>query len=59
MVNLVAHFEPSKLADFMNFIGLLIHKLQVSTGEPPQIKMFDLLNKLIRNANIRALLIAL
>jgi hypothetical protein len=31
MVNLVAHFEPSNVADFMNFIGLLIHKLQVST----------------------------
>lgn len=29
MANLLAHFEPSELADFMNFIGLLIHKLQV------------------------------
>lgn len=29
MVNLLAHFEPSELVDFMNFIGLLIHKLQV------------------------------
>jgi exportin-T len=29
MTNLLAHFEPSELADFMNFIGLLIHKLQV------------------------------
>jgi Exportin-T len=31
MVNLLAHFEPSELVDFMNFIGLLIHKLQVRT----------------------------
>lgn len=29
MSNLLAHFEPSELVDFMNFIGLLIHKLQV------------------------------
>jgi len=29
MNNLLAHFEPSELVDFMNFIGLLIHKLQV------------------------------
>jgi hypothetical protein len=29
MANLLAHFEPSELVDFMNFIGLLIHKLQV------------------------------
>lgn len=29
MVNLLAHFEPSELVDFMNFIGLLIHRLQV------------------------------
>lgn len=29
MANLLAHFEPSELTDFMNFIGLLIHKLQV------------------------------
>ncbi|CCM00091.1 uncharacterized protein FIBRA_02118 [Fibroporia radiculosa] len=28
MANLLAHFEPSELIDFMNFIGLLIHKLQ-------------------------------
>jgi exportin-T len=31
MVNLLAQFEPSELVDFMNFIGLLIHKLQVRT----------------------------
>jgi len=29
MVNLLTQFEPSELVDFMNFIGLLIHKLQV------------------------------
>lgn len=29
MANLLAHFEPSELVDFINFIGLLIHKLQV------------------------------
>ncbi|KAG6331220.1 hypothetical protein ID866_7869 [Astraeus odoratus] len=27
MANLLAHFEPSELVDFMSFIGLLIHKL--------------------------------
>lgn len=30
MSNLLAHFEPSELAEFLNFISLLIHKLQVS-----------------------------
>ncbi|KAF9818874.1 hypothetical protein IEO21_02530 [Rhodonia placenta] len=39
MANLLAHFEPSELTDFMNFIGLLIHKLQ---GD-----MFDVLDQLI------------
>lgn len=29
MSNLLAHFEPSELVDFMNFISLLIRKLQV------------------------------
>jgi hypothetical protein len=29
MSNLLVHFEPSELVDFMNFIGLLIRKLQV------------------------------
>ncbi|TBU33297.1 ARM repeat-containing protein [Dichomitus squalens] len=28
MANLLAHFEPTELIDFMNFIGLSIHKLQ-------------------------------
>ncbi|KAG6813913.1 hypothetical protein H0H92_005762 [Tricholoma furcatifolium] len=39
MANLLAHFEPSELVDFMNFIGLLIHKLQKD--------MFDVLDQLI------------
>jgi exportin-T len=29
MSHLLVHFEPSELVDFMNFIGLLIYKLQV------------------------------
>jgi exportin-T len=29
MTNLLTHFQPAELVDFMNFIGLLIHKLQV------------------------------
>lgn len=29
MDRLLTHFEPSELVDFMNFIVLLIHKLQV------------------------------
>ena len=29
MSNLLAQFEPSELVDFMNFIGLLLHKLHV------------------------------
>ncbi|PFH52965.1 hypothetical protein AMATHDRAFT_55850 [Amanita thiersii Skay4041] len=36
---LLAHFEPSELVDFMNLIGLLIHKLQKD--------MFDVLDQLI------------
>ncbi|TFK40342.1 KapM protein [Crucibulum laeve] len=39
MSNLLTHFEPSELVDFMNFIGLLIHKLQKD--------MFDVLDQLI------------
>ncbi|PPQ69074.1 hypothetical protein CVT26_003549 [Gymnopilus dilepis] len=38
MSNLLAHFEPTELVDFMNFIGLLIHKLQND--------MFDVLDQL-------------
>ncbi|KNZ81909.1 Exportin-T [Termitomyces sp. J132] len=50
MANLLAHFEPSELVDFMNFISLLIHKLQRD--------MFDVLDQLIGplNAHISALL---
>ncbi|KZT72996.1 ARM repeat-containing protein [Daedalea quercina L-15889] len=43
MANLLAHFEPSELVDFMNFIGLLIHKLQ---GD-----MFNVLDQLIGPLN--------
>ncbi|EIW83859.1 ARM repeat-containing protein [Coniophora puteana RWD-64-598 SS2] len=39
MANLLAHFEPSELVDFMNFIGLLIHRLQK--------ELFDVLDQLI------------
>ena len=28
MTNLLAHSEPTELIDFMNFIGLSLHKLQ-------------------------------
>ena len=30
MTNLLTHFEPTELVDFLNFIGLLLHKLKVS-----------------------------
>ncbi|KAI0359842.1 ARM repeat-containing protein [Trametes cingulata] len=39
MANLLAHFEPTELIDFMNFIGLSIHKLQED--------MMDVLDQLI------------
>ncbi|TDL25856.1 ARM repeat-containing protein [Rickenella mellea] len=39
MSSLLAHFEPSELVDFMNFIGVLMHKLQES--------MFNVLDELI------------
>lgn len=29
MINLLAHFEGSELVDFINFVNLLVHKLQV------------------------------
>ncbi|KAG6873947.1 pre-tRNA nuclear export protein [Termitomyces sp. Mi166 len=50
MANLLAHFEPSELVDFMNFIGLLIHKLQKD--------MFNVLDQLIGplNTHITALM---
>jgi exportin-T len=57
MANLLAHFEPSELVDFMNFIGLLIHKLQVRLSFftkdltliylQSQIDMFEVLDQLI------------
>lgn len=37
MSNLLAHFQPSELVDFMNFIGLLIHKLQVCLLSLPSV----------------------
>ncbi|THV03246.1 ARM repeat-containing protein [Dendrothele bispora CBS 962.96] len=39
MSNLLVHFEPSELIDFMNFIALLIHKLSDD--------MFDVLDELV------------
>lgn len=33
MSNLLAHFETTELIDFMNFIGLLMHKLQQDLAE--------------------------
>ena len=35
MVNLLAHFEGSELVDFINFVNLLVHKLQVCRFSPP------------------------
>lgn len=50
MANLLAHFEPSELVDFMNFIGLLIHKLDKD--------MFNVVDELLGplNAHISSLL---
>lgn len=39
MSNLLAHFEPSELVDFMAFIGVLMHRLEL--------EMFDVLNQLV------------
>ncbi|KAJ7707736.1 armadillo-type protein [Mycena rosella] len=39
MTSLLTHFEPSELVDFLNFIGLLIHKLQTD--------IFSVLDELI------------
>ncbi|KAI0690003.1 ARM repeat-containing protein [Cytidiella melzeri] len=39
MANLLAHFEPTELIDFMAFIGLLVHRLQ---GD-----LFEVLDQLI------------
>ncbi|KAI0049750.1 KapM protein [Auriscalpium vulgare] len=50
MANLLAHFEPNELVDFINFLNLLIHKLQHD--------LFDVLDELIGplNAHITAIL---
>ncbi|KAJ7274411.1 armadillo-type protein [Mycena haematopus] len=50
MANLLTQFEPSELVDFLNFIGLLIHKLQSD--------LFTVLDELISplNAHITGLL---
>ncbi|THH00220.1 hypothetical protein EW026_g2257 [Hermanssonia centrifuga] len=39
MANLLAHFEPTELIDFMNFIGQLVHRLQE--------ELYDVLDQLI------------
>ncbi|KAA1467486.1 ARM repeat-containing protein [Dentipellis sp. KUC8613] len=43
MANLLAHFEPDELVDFINFLNLLIHKLQQ--------ELFDVLDQLIGPLN--------
>ncbi|KAI0067464.1 ARM repeat-containing protein [Artomyces pyxidatus] len=43
MANLLAHFEPTELVDFINFLNLLIHKLQQD--------IFDVLDQLIGPLN--------
>ncbi|KAJ7170663.1 armadillo-type protein [Mycena crocata] len=50
MANLLTQFEPSELVDFLNFIGLLIHKLQTD--------LFNVLDELISplSAHITGLL---
>jgi len=50
MANLLTQFEPSELVDFLNFIGLLIHKLQSD--------LFTVLDELINplSAHITGLL---
>ena len=45
MTNLLSHFEPTELVDFMNFIGLLMHKLNT--------EMADVLNQLVNPLNAR------
>ncbi|KAI0313753.1 ARM repeat-containing protein, partial [Amylostereum chailletii] len=44
MANLLAHFEPNELVDFMNFLNLLIHRLQQD--------LFDVLDELIGPLNV-------
>ncbi|KAI0264504.1 ARM repeat-containing protein [Gloeopeniophorella convolvens] len=43
MVNLLAHFEGSELVDFINFVNLLVHKLQQD--------LFNVLDELIGPLN--------
>lgn len=45
MSNLLAHFEPSELVDFMTFIGLLMHRLQT--------EMFSVLEQLVSPLHAR------
>lgn len=61
MGNLLAHFEPSELVDFMNFIGLLIFRLNVRTHfsllrylcrSCLQKELFDVLDQLIGPLNL-------
>ena len=58
MANLLAHFEPSELIDFINFINYLIHKLEVRSSTfkslphhwltlALQLELFDVLDELI------------
>jgi exportin-T len=44
MSHLLSHFEPTELVDFMNFIGLLIHKLERN--------LFTVLDELIGPLNL-------
>ncbi|KAH9031084.1 ARM repeat-containing protein [Lactarius hengduanensis] len=50
MVNLLAHFEGSELVDFINFVNLLVHKLQQD--------LFNVLDELIGplNAHVTSLM---
>ncbi|KAH8118024.1 ARM repeat-containing protein [Phellopilus nigrolimitatus] len=45
MSSLIAHFEPTELVDFMNFIGLLMHRLGT--------EMFHVLNQLVAPLHAR------
>ena len=47
MANLLAHSEPSELADFMNFIGLLVHRLKVSESELGKVILTRLLFRIL------------
>ena len=45
MSNLLAHFEPTELADFLIFIGLLMHRLGM--------ELYDVLNQLVTPLHVR------